>query len=59
MVSNPKYLDSMEPNQSSGKWKKKKKIKGNRYVCGAKKYYSVTEHQQQDNWEKGNPSSSV
>lgn len=57
MVSNPKYLDSMAPNQSSGKWKIKNKE--NRYVYGAKKYYSVIEHQQQDNWEKGNPSSPV
>ena len=40
----------MEPNQSSGNWKKKKK--GKALVYGAKNYYSVVEHEQWDNQEK-------
>ena len=46
----------MEPNQSSGNWKKKK---GKALVYGAKNYYSVVEHEQWDNQEKKKPVSSV
>ena len=56
MASNSKYSDSMEPNQSSGNWKKKK---GKALVYGAKNYYSVVEHEQWDNQEKKKPVSSV
>ena len=58
MASNSKYSDSMEPNQSSGNWKKKKR-KGKALVYGAKNYYSVVEHEQWDNQEKKKTVSSV